>query len=264
MSKPRFSGAHRRRAVNAYLSGMRMKQVCDAFGVPRQTVRLWVLSAGHEMRGAPTPQSSLSSDQIERVLGQVRLEHAGGKSTRELGSEYGVSRATILKWLKGESTPRSLPHKQRPNLMPRMRPSFRTLAERKKFRAEVQTLFAEGRSKMEIARRYNVSDTTVRRWLTEWAEIKVSATPAAAVTKVELVIPARADGRGHWPAGKPRSAISSATQEKQRASLLKMIADGCSRREIARQLDVSEKTVRRWLSGGAIAVELPIDEGARE
>jgi hypothetical protein len=69
---------------------------------------------------------------------------------------------------------------------------------------------------------------------------------------------ARSDGRGHWPAGRSRSSIPASRQEKLRAYLRQMIADGLSRHEIARRCKVSEKTVRRWLAGRGIAVELPI------
>lgn len=236
------TAALRNRAVAAYVSGMPMPRVCEKFGVARQTVRQWVLKAGHEMRGNGEVTSTLTSDEQAQFLTRLRSAHASGKSIVELSEEYDTRRTTIRKWLDGTAVPRRKPQVTRLTKT-KERPSFRSAAERVKFRAAVQTLHAEGKSKQEIGRRLGYSDATIRRWLSEWAtDVKAPATPA-------LVVSARADGRGHWPKGKRRSKLSPAEHEKFLAELRQLLAEGLSRREIARRRGVSEKAVRNWLSG---------------
>lgn len=60
---------------------------------------------------------------------------------------------------------------------------------------------------------------------------------------------ARPDGRGHWPRGKRRSSLTADQQRALLAELRRVIGRGESRRGIARLLDVSDRTVRRWLDG---------------
>lgn len=58
----------------------------------------------------------------------------------------------------------------------------------------------------------------------------------------------RPDGRGHWPRGKRRSDLS----ERERETVLATIRGASeteSLRSIARKLHVSDRSVRRWLSG---------------
>jgi len=60
----------------------------------------------------------------------------------------------------------------------------------------------------------------------------------------------RPDKRGHWPRGKRRSRISA----RQRNAFVKAVQaatarDDCSNSAVARLLEVSERTVRRWLKG---------------
>lgn len=60
---------------------------------------------------------------------------------------------------------------------------------------------------------------------------------------------ARADGRGHWPAGKPRSSVDARTRQR----LLRAIRranerDGLSLKSIARTIEVNDRTLRRWLA----------------
>lgn len=59
----------------------------------------------------------------------------------------------------------------------------------------------------------------------------------------------RDDGRGHWPAGKYRSALTAA----QRASVIRRIRKAVEQlesiRAVARTLGVSDRSVRRLLAG---------------
>ncbi len=58
----------------------------------------------------------------------------------------------------------------------------------------------------------------------------------------------RADGRGHWPAGKRRG--DGPIPRRLRARMERAIEGGqISIRGIARHLGVSDRTVRRWLTG---------------
>lgn len=61
---------------------------------------------------------------------------------------------------------------------------------------------------------------------------------------------ARADGRGGWTPGKRRSGINV----RAKNAFVLLLRRACARqdssiRAVARTLDVSDRTVRRWLSG---------------
>jgi DNA-binding XRE family transcriptional regulator len=65
----------------------------------------------------------------------------------------------------------------------------------------------------------------------------------------------RTDGRGHWPAGKRRHP-DAGTWSRTRLALTKFLDDhydrrydGISQKQLARDLGVSDRTVRRWLKG---------------
>lgn len=59
----------------------------------------------------------------------------------------------------------------------------------------------------------------------------------------------RKDGRGHWPPGKRRSGI----EPQERRSVIARIRIACDRglslRAIAGVTGISDRTIRRWLSG---------------
>jgi transposase len=60
----------------------------------------------------------------------------------------------------------------------------------------------------------------------------------------------RTDGRGHWPKGKRRSDVSRRARTEFVAQLRVAVArKNSSIRAVARLLDVSDRTVRRWLAG---------------
>jgi len=59
----------------------------------------------------------------------------------------------------------------------------------------------------------------------------------------------RKDGKGHWPAGKSRSTLTPPQQERVIWRLRTALDVLGSMREIARRMEVSEKQVRRVLSG---------------
>jgi|SRR5688572_33381738 len=85
----------------------------------------------------------------------------------------------------------------------------------------------------------------------------------------------RKDGRGHWPAGKRRSSLGAQALSGILRLLQRMIRDhtraeiACplcpedargvinkhSRREIAREFRLSDRTVRRWLAGEDVPTE---------
>jgi len=58
----------------------------------------------------------------------------------------------------------------------------------------------------------------------------------------------RADGFGHWPAGKHRSTLSVADRAKVLRKLRRANEER-SIRAIARTLDVSDRSIRRILAG---------------
>lgn len=65
---------------------------------------------------------------------------------------------------------------------------------------------------------------------------------------MRVMTSSRADGLGHWPRGKARSTLSA----PQRAAVirrLRRVAETESLRSIARTLGVSDRSVRRLLSG---------------
>lgn len=59
----------------------------------------------------------------------------------------------------------------------------------------------------------------------------------------------RADGLGHWPAGKHRSPLSAAERAQVIRRLRKLVDAQESMRGAARVLGVSDRLVRRVLSG---------------
>ena len=67
----------------------------------------------------------------------------------------------------------------------------------------------------------------------------------AAATEPKSV---RADGRGHWRAGKRRSDAPAKLRRRLLAAIRRAQRNGLSIRAVGRALDVSDKTVRRWLA----------------
>lgn len=59
----------------------------------------------------------------------------------------------------------------------------------------------------------------------------------------------RTDGRGHWPRGKPRSALTELEATLVRSVLAGMV-ERASRRAVARLVGVSESGLRKILAGG--------------
>lgn len=60
----------------------------------------------------------------------------------------------------------------------------------------------------------------------------------------------RKDGRGHWTPGKPRSDASDTDVRRTLAAIRRANErDKHSLRSIARTVGVSDRAVRRWLSG---------------
>lgn len=59
----------------------------------------------------------------------------------------------------------------------------------------------------------------------------------------------RPDGRGHWPAGKRRSSLTPAAAHAHAKKIRAMAEDLGGYRAVARSLGVSDRTVRRWISG---------------
>jgi hypothetical protein len=59
----------------------------------------------------------------------------------------------------------------------------------------------------------------------------------------------RPDGRGHWPAGKHRSTLSAAERAAVITRLRKAVEVYESIRGVARVLEVSDRSIRRALSG---------------
>lgn len=59
----------------------------------------------------------------------------------------------------------------------------------------------------------------------------------------------REDGRGHWPAGKHRSPLTAHQRATVIRQLRAMVASQESIRGAARVLEVSDRTIRRILSG---------------
>lgn len=59
----------------------------------------------------------------------------------------------------------------------------------------------------------------------------------------------RADGLGHWPAGKARSTLTAAERASVIRKLRKAALDLKSVRAVARTLGVSDRSIRRIFSG---------------
>ncbi len=58
----------------------------------------------------------------------------------------------------------------------------------------------------------------------------------------------RVDGRGHWPAGKPRSSVTPA-QAARCISRIEAACKAASMRQVARLLGMSDVNVRRLRKG---------------
>jgi hypothetical protein len=69
--------------------------------------------------------------------------------------------------------------------------------------------------------------------------------------KVKPIDSKRQDGRGHWPAGKPRSTLTAAERAAVVAKLRKGVDAYQSIRGVARVLEVSDRSIRRILEGEA-------------
>lgn len=70
------------------------------------------------------------------------------------------------------------------------------------------------------------------------------------MTIIGAVKSSRKDGRGHWPAGKRRSRLNARARNAFVLDLRRAVArKDSSIRSVARLLEVSDRTVRRWLSG---------------
>lgn len=102
------------------------------------------------------------------------------------------------------------------------------------------------------------------RKLTEAEQAKLDASRKSAASDEpqirEQAKSKRKDGRGHWPAGVPRNDVPDEWPEmrKQLAKLLQSpdrrpgVRDDKfvrSKQGLARYLQVSERTIRRWLTG---------------
>ena len=64
----------------------------------------------------------------------------------------------------------------------------------------------------------------------------------------------RSDGRGHWPSGRRRHSVDAKRLDAAMAGLRTLLATrrrwgAVSARALAAHLGVSDRTVRRWLSG---------------
>lgn len=59
----------------------------------------------------------------------------------------------------------------------------------------------------------------------------------------------RADGLGHWPAGKSRSTLTAAERARVIRKLRKAAVELESVRAVARTLEMSDRSIRRILSG---------------
>jgi hypothetical protein len=59
----------------------------------------------------------------------------------------------------------------------------------------------------------------------------------------------RADGLGHWPKGKARSTLTESQRAAVARKLRKAIGDLQSIRAVARTLGLSDRSIRRILSG---------------
>lgn len=67
----------------------------------------------------------------------------------------------------------------------------------------------------------------------------------------------RADGKGHWPAGKRRSPLT-ARERRALVALVHRAIEAESARAVARALGVSDRTVRRWRD----EIDVPMPEQA--
>lgn len=59
----------------------------------------------------------------------------------------------------------------------------------------------------------------------------------------------RRDGRGHWPAGRRRSAIMPAARRALIRQLRLALDRGISLRRLAEKHRVCDRTLRKWLTG---------------
>lgn len=68
------------------------------------------------------------------------------------------------------------------------------------------------------------------------------------MSQTQEMVSERQDGRGHWPKDKRRSRVA-AHEVAALVRVLERRVERTSARFVARQLQISDRTVRRWLKG---------------
>ena len=142
----RRSVGHRKPAtrdvVKRYQGGESVREVAEAYGVHRRTIRAILDEAGVSRR----PTGTHPIDLPERELADA---YRAGSTTRALAREYGISESTVRRALDRQGV--------------EMRPTGYAPALSEEQKQEARTMREQGMSTAELAAHFNVSGYVMRK-----------------------------------------------------------------------------------------------------